>query len=145
MAMPAWVSEVGVAASVVIATAAVFGEKIRAWFGPKLGLDFPNPRGQLETLALTVKEGSQSVLQFIPARYYRLRVTNRAFHPEAREVEVLLTQLDIRGPDVQPQTIYTGALPLMWQHQPHYTKFGLSDAPLLQKRICFSFSRDASR
>jgi hypothetical protein len=39
---------------------------------------------------------------------------------EAREVEVVLTQLDIRGPDGEPQTVFVGALPLLWQHQQLY-------------------------
>jgi hypothetical protein len=120
MAMPAWVSELGVAAQVVIAIMAIWGEKIRAWFGPSLRLALPKPRGQFETLAEAPDQEGRSVPQFSPARFYRLRVTNRASHPEAREVEVFLTQLDLRGPDGQPQTIYTGALPLMWQHQGHY-------------------------
>jgi hypothetical protein len=121
VAMPDWVPELGVAAQVVIAIMAIWGEKIRAWFGPSLRLVLLNPRGQLETLAEASEEETQSVPRFSPARFYRLRVTNRASHPEAREVEVLLTQLDLRGPDGQPQPIYTGALPLSWQHQRHYS------------------------
>jgi len=76
----------------------------------------------METLALLVKQGGHFVQEFGPARYYHLRVTNRAAYPEAREVEVLLTRLDLRGPDGQPQPSYAGPLPLRWQHQEHYPK-----------------------
>jgi hypothetical protein len=110
MAMPAWVAEAGVVAQVIIATAAIFGERIRARLGPRLRLQLVNPKGQAETLA------GGTPLRFTPARYYHARVTNRTAHPEAREVEVLLTQLDIRGPDGLPQTRFGGAIPLAWQH-----------------------------
>jgi hypothetical protein len=114
MAMPAWVAEAGVAAQVIIAIAAIFGERIRALLGPQLRLQLANAQGQSQTLAVTLP-GATSV-QIIAGRYYHVRVTNRAAHPEAREVEVLLTQLDIRGPDGNPQTVFNGAIPLSWQH-----------------------------
>lgn len=60
--------------------------------------------------------------RFVAARYYHVQVTNRASHPEAREVEVLLTALDKRGPDAKPQRIFEGALPLIWQYQQLYPK-----------------------
>jgi hypothetical protein len=121
MAMPAWVSELGVAAQVAIAVVGIWGEKLRAWlFRPRLRLDLLSPSGRLETLAIPVREGDQLVPQFSPARYYHLRVTNWGARPEAREVEVFLTQLDFRGPHGQPQTNYAGALPLRWQHQEYY-------------------------
>ena len=116
--MPAWVAEAGVAAQVVIAIAAIFGERIRALLGPQLRLQLVNARGQPQTLAATVPDttsGATSV-QIVPGRYYHVRVTNRTAHPEAREVEVLLTQLDIQGPDGNPQTVFSGAIPLGWQH-----------------------------
>lgn len=109
MATPVWLSALGVASSIAIAIAAIWGEKIRALlFRPDLRLNLINTIGQ--------REPANGAL----ARYYRLRVTNRALHPAAQEVQVFLTQMDIRGPDGQPQTISTDALPLPWQHQALY-------------------------
>ena len=122
MAMPAWVSEVGVAASVSIAVAAIWGEKLRGLFRPRLRLRLHNLLGHLETLA-EVSQSNPASIQFGPARYYHLAVTNYTSYPEARDVEVLLTQVSIRGPDGKPQTIFEGVLPLMWQHEPHYPSF----------------------
>jgi len=117
MTMPAWVAEAGIAAQVVIAVAAIFGERIRALLGPQLRLQLADPLGQSQTLAVTVPDPSGAApVQIIPGRYYHARVTNRTSHPEAREVEVLLTQLDIQGPDGNPQTVFSGAIPLGWQH-----------------------------
>ena len=125
MAMPAWVAEAGIAAQVVIATAAIFGERIRAWFGPRLRLELANPHGQPQTLIVTLpgpeavslpEDAAAHQWQFVAGRYYHVRVTNRTAHPEAREVEVLLTQLDVQGPDGSPQTVFSGTIPLGWQH-----------------------------
>ena len=124
--MPAWIAEAGIAAQVVIATAAIFGERIRgAWFRPRLRLELANPQGQRVTLmvrlpgpeAVTLPEdAAPQQWETASGRYYHVRVTNRTAHPEAREVEVLLTQLDIAGPDGNPQTEFSGAIPLGWQH-----------------------------
>jgi hypothetical protein len=114
MAMPAWVPEVGVVAQIAIAIMAIFGERVRAWLSPRLRLELLDPHGQIETLA--VRQADAASVQFTPARYYHLRVTNHTAHPEAREVEVLLTQLDLQGPDGKPQAVFSGALPLNWQH-----------------------------
>lgn len=113
--MPAWVAELGVAASVFISIAAIWGDRIRAsLLRPSLRLVISDPLGMPETIF----EGGG----FAPARYYRVRVTNTASHPEAREVEVLLIHLDRRGPDGNPQRMFQGALPLQWQHQQLYPK-----------------------
>src|ERR1700688_3135851 len=124
MAMPAWVSERGVASSVIIATVAIWGERIRAaLFRADLRLGLAKDDGERATVVQTqALSGSTSETQILSARYYRLRVTNRARYPAAHEVEVLLTQLDKRGPDGRPQPEYKGALPLTWQHQSLYSK-----------------------
>ena len=97
--MPAWVSELGVAASVVISIVAIWGDRIRAsLLRPRLTLVLFKPGGALVTM---LDDG-----RFVAARYYHLRVTNTASHPEAREVEVLLTALDKRGPDGNPQRVF---------------------------------------
>ena len=110
MAMPAWVAEAGIAAQVVIAIAAIFGERIRALLGPQLQLQLVNVQGQHHTLAIGLHDATP--VHIIASRYYHVRVTNRTAHPEAREVEVLLTQLDLQGPDNNPQTVFSGAIPL---------------------------------
>ena len=91
---------------------------------PQTWLGALNRLGQLDIVTVSVQHGDQEVPQFSPARYYHLRVTNRAVHPEAREVEVLLTQLDFQGPDGRPQTNFTGALPLGWQYYPRQRTIG---------------------
>jgi hypothetical protein len=109
VATPAWLSALGVASSTAVAIVAVWGEKIRAkLFKPNLRLERVNGIGQRERA-----DGGT-------VRYYRLRLTNRALHPAAQEVEVFLTQMDIRGPDGQAQTIFRGALPLPWQYKTLY-------------------------
>ena len=79
-----------------------------------------NPTGTLETIAEQLPGQTQQT--FSPARYYRVRVTNRAAFPPAEEVEVLLTQFERRGPNGQPQRLFTGALPLQWVHQSLYAR-----------------------
>lgn len=113
--MPAWLSGLGVAASVVIAIVAIWGDRIRAsLLRPRLRLKISDPHGTPERI---FESG-----RFPPARYYRVRVTNSASHPEARDVEVLIIHLDGRGPDGNPQRIFEGALPLQWQHHQLYSK-----------------------
>ena len=117
MATPEWVSELGVAGTLVIAIAAIWGDKIRGTlFGPKLRLALVDNVGELTT---QVVQRGQAALQFIPARYYHVRVRNPRSYP-ATEVQILLTRLDVRRPDGKPQKMHTGALPLGWKFQaPH--------------------------
>lgn len=106
---PVWLSALGVASSVAIAIVAIWGEKIRAAvFRPDLRLALLSNSGQRENAGAT------------SARYYRLRLTNHALYPAAQEVQVFLTRMELRGPDGQPQTIFTGALPLPWQYRSLY-------------------------
>jgi len=52
VAVPAWVSEVGIAAQVTIAVVAIWGERIRArLLGPDLHIQLANRTGTLETIA----------------------------------------------------------------------------------------------
>ena len=126
MAMPAWVSEVGVAAqiagvaaTVTIAALAVWGERIRALFlKPKLRLQLRNEFGELTDQHLLNKAGN--VVGVLPARYYHLRVTNETHFPAAHEVLVYLTRVEKPGPDGDPQTLYETDLPLSWMHPQLY-------------------------
>jgi hypothetical protein len=116
MAMPAWISELGVSASIAVVIIAVWGESIRAhFFKPALNLRIAKDCGEKELISLP---GAA----FVEARYFRLIVTNAAAYPAAQDVEVLLTELDIRGPDGQPHSQFRGYLPLSWQHQELYSK-----------------------
>jgi hypothetical protein len=106
---PVWLSALGVASSIAVAIAAIWGEKMRAaLFKPDLHLALVSSAGQRENSDIA------------SVRYYRLRLTNHALHPAAQEVQVFLIRMDLRGPDGQPQTIFKGALPLPWQYQALY-------------------------
>jgi hypothetical protein len=127
MAMPAWVSEVGITAQTFIALMAVSGEKIRAaLFTPTLQLEFVNVLGERTTLhavygTVTLPSGGEAqVGESFPVHHFHVRVTNPS-RVAAHEVQVLVTRLEIRGPDDQPQTFYDAAhLPLQWRLQEIY-------------------------
>jgi hypothetical protein len=119
MAMPAWVSEVGVTATVIVASLAIWGERIRATFlKPKLRLRLRNDFGELTEQRLTDQFGNVVGVQ--PARYYHLRVTNETHFPAAHEVLVFLTKVERPGPNGEAQTLYETDLPLSWMHPQLY-------------------------
>jgi len=122
MAAPAWVTELGIVGTWIIAIAAIWGEKIRSLlFRPGLQLALLSAVGEFVAEAQPPKKkGSQA--RFVPTRYFRLRVTNARRFPTAHEVEVLLTKLEKRGPDGLPQPFYDGPLPLTWRHQEIYPR-----------------------
>src|SRR5690242_3684289 len=106
MAMPAWVAEAGVAAQVVIAAMAVWGERIRAaLLKPDLRLMLLHRLGEATRQDLyQTHSGQTRIVGSIPARYYHLRLTNRN-RTVAHEVRVFVTQLDLRGADGRPQIL----------------------------------------
>jgi len=113
MAVPAWVSVAGILGTWVIAIAAIWGEKIRSKiFKPKLQLSLVDKQG-----LATFQTIPGNPPKTIDARYYHLRVTNGLAFPAAQEVQVLLLALDKRGPDDNPQRLFTGPLPMVWTHQ----------------------------
>lgn len=117
MAMPAWVSEVGVAATVTVATVAIWGERLRAAIlRPRLTLRLRSDVGELTTQAERNAQGT--VDRLVPARYYHLLITNGARFPAAHEVQVFLTRIETPGPDGNAQTLYRTDLPLTWMY-PH--------------------------
>ena len=114
MATPAWVSELGVAAQVVIAIAAIWGERIRArLIRPRLQLALVGGPGDLEPRAL-------AGAGIVTVRYHRLQVRNLARHTVANEVQVFITQIERREPSGRIRIIPTG--PLAWQHEAVYPK-----------------------
>jgi hypothetical protein len=120
MAMPAWVSEVGVAGTWLIAAIALFGEKMRSMlFTPQLELTLVSDRGELTTQLATVVAGEKAALStLVPVRYYHVFVRNKSHYPVARDVRVFLTQVDKRGPDGKPQPVFVGSeIPLPWKYQ----------------------------
>jgi hypothetical protein len=111
LAVPAWVSEVGIAAQVFIAVVAVYGEKIRSRVAkPRLrialaeGAGVPEPR--------RIGRSTKTVT------YHRLHVGNTARYSVATEVQVFITKIERREPTGQMHTEFIGMAPLAWQHQP---------------------------
>jgi hypothetical protein len=83
MAMPTWVQEAGVLGTWVIGVLALFGDRIRAWcFKPKLRLELKSDVGSYSPQR--ERENGKEVTRH--ARYYHLRVTNRAKYPKADDV-----------------------------------------------------------
>ena len=113
MAVPAWVSELGIAAQLCIAVAAVYGEKIRGRLSkPRLQIGLPEGAGD--------REPRQVHRTIETATCYRLHVRNTARYSVAHEVQVFITKIDRLEPTGQRQTEFSGMVPLAWQHQaPH--------------------------
>ncbi len=103
-----WVAVAEAVGTWAVAVVAIWGDWIRGLlFKPLLKLRLLSPTGEyVEQFARDSRIGS---------RYYHLRVSN-AKRTLARDVQVLLTSLDIPGPDGAPQRHWTGAVPLTWKH-----------------------------
>lgn len=115
MAAPAWVSELGIAAQVVIATAAIYGERIRARLSrPRLRILLPEGPGDWEPKQLPGSEAIATVF------YRRLHIRNGTRHLVANEVQVFITKIERLEPTGQLRTAFTGGVPLAWQHQALY-------------------------
>jgi hypothetical protein len=119
MAMPAWVSEVGVASSAAIALLAVFGERLRATvFRPQLRLSLTSNLGERTIVGeVETKEGGSVSTRRFDTRHYHIKVTNLAVWPTANEVQIYLTSFDILAPGGRSEVKYSGALPLNWRYQ----------------------------
>jgi len=116
MALPAWVAELGIAAQVVIAVAAIYGEKIRARLSrPRLQIKLLEGVGDLEPRQLP---GGGSIAT---VRYHRLHIRNGARHSVANEVQVFITKIERLEPTGNRRVTFTGAVPLAWQHQALYS------------------------
>lgn len=114
MAVPAWVSELGITAQVFIAFAAIYGEKIRGRLSrPQLHIVLPNAEGDREP-----KQIGGSV---VTVSYYRLHVRNTTHYSIANEVQVFITKVERREPAGNIRTEFSGAAPLAWQHQALYS------------------------
>lgn len=107
------------AATLAAVIVALFGEKIKSWmFHPKLRLSLRSSHGELTvaTLSWTDQSGDTYSRQ-VPARYYHLIVSNEVKWPTATRVRVYIREYQVRGPDGNLQTKWTGELPIIWMHQ----------------------------
>lgn len=109
----------------------IWGEKIRSsLFRPELRVALDDPRGELTTETITTVASSPlevpgapsqvslpQVQQYSrPARYYHQSVTNPRRWPLAHDVRIVITRLEMLDPDRAPTTIWTGEIPLQWEH-----------------------------
>lgn len=114
MAVPAWVLEIGTAAQIVIAAAAIWGDRIRARLSrPRLQLILRDEVGDSEPREVPD-------LGIVTVRYCRLEVRNPTRFSIASEVQVFITQIVMREPSGRIITQFYGAAPLEWQYQELY-------------------------
>jgi hypothetical protein len=113
MAVPAWVSELGITAQVFIAIVAIYGEKIRGRLSrPRLHIMLLNVEGDREP-----KEIGGSI---VTVTYHRLQIRNTTRYSVANEVQVFVTKIERREATGDIRTEFSGAAPLAWQHQALY-------------------------
>jgi hypothetical protein len=131
MGVPVWIYAIGVLGTWLIFVAAIWGEKIRSWmFRPELRVVLYNPRGvainetittvvhsPVEIPGATTQVSLPQVKQYTrPARYYHLSVRNTRRWPVAHDVRTLLTRVETPDPGGVPTTVWTGEVPLRWEH-----------------------------
>lgn len=117
MGAPAWVAEIGVIATFLVATIALFGERFRLWmFPPRLHIELAHEEGDLEIERLTWAEAGGPKERSRDARYYRLRVSNERRTSPVRDVQIFVEAIETYGPDGQRVLEYRGPIPLEWQH-----------------------------
>jgi hypothetical protein len=107
------VTEAGVLGTWVVGFLALFGDRIRAWcFKPRLHLELKSHVGSYSPQSK--RENGREVTRH--ARYYHLRVTNRAVYPKADDVQVLLLGVEhIDDQGRRPGDLYV-PLPLGWSN-----------------------------
>jgi hypothetical protein len=121
MAVPAWVSEIGIAGTWVIAISAIWGERVRAaLFKPHLDVSLVSAAGESITETLTWVSDGKPASRQRKARYYHLRVSNRRRFPVAHETQLAIEAIEMPGPDGTPHVVYRGPVPLTWRHQSLY-------------------------
>jgi hypothetical protein len=127
METPAWIVALGVLGTWCMFVAAIWGEKIRSsLFKPELRVVLESPRGLLTTEIITsiaasvdhsVQISPQQVQQYKrSARYYYVSAINARRWPVAHNVRVLVTRLETVDPAGMPRTVWTGEIPLQWEH-----------------------------
>jgi hypothetical protein len=110
-----WITLGGVIATLLVSVVAIFGDKIRAsWFKPKLCVHLDSPRGVFVSEIITPLPPAQQYMR--PARYYYLSVGTTRRWPLAHDVRILVTRLETPDPGGVPRTVWTGEIPLRWEH-----------------------------
>ena len=118
MGTPAWIVASGVVGTWFIFAAAIWGEKIRSsLFKPRLRVTLDDPRGELTRETITTVVAGSPLQQYTrAARYYHLTVRNARRWPVAHDVRILITRLETPDPGGVPTTVWTGEIPLQWEH-----------------------------
>lgn len=102
------------AGTLLVAGAAVFADSIKAKF-VRLSIDVDSIHGTYQPFVKVVKQGDQIIgkSDSIPARFYRLRVTNGSRRFPAHRTTVWLLKIDHHETD----GTWRGEIPLTWQHE----------------------------
>ena len=110
MAVPAWVSELGIAAQLSVLIFEVFSDKIRCRLSrPRLHIALAEVSGEREPHQV------RGLIETVT--YRRLQIRNSTRYSVASEVQVFITRIDRREPTGQIETEFLGMAPLGWQHQ----------------------------
>lgn len=108
----------GAAATFSAVLIALFGQAFRdKFFPPQLSCRLLNPDGEHTTVQLSWPEDGVVRERSEEARYYHLQVSNGRRWSPAREVQVVLLQVEEPGPDGRLHVTWTGAAPFIWRHQ----------------------------
>ncbi len=114
-----WVFHAAIALGTFLAViVALFGDWIKGrWFRPQLELELEAPRGVFQRSTVTAPDGTTRLAN---ARYYHLRVRNKARWPIATQVQVYLLRVEEPRADGQFALTWVGELPLRWRNQEIY-------------------------
>jgi hypothetical protein len=114
-----WINLFGGTGTWAVAILAVWGGAIRSWlFKPTLRVDLLDPGGELIAQNEQRVENGQLRQRTVQTRYYHVKLSKsgRFRFPAAREAQVLITHVELPGPDGLPQMAYSVPLPLIWQY-----------------------------
>ncbi len=90
---------------------ALFGQAFRAKFFPaKLSLRLADGNGEATRVRMAGGQDEQ-------ARYYHLRVSNSRRWSPAKEIQIVLLQVEEPGPSGALEVIWRGDIPISWRHQ----------------------------
>jgi len=117
MGPPTWLFAAGVAGTWCVFVAAILGEKIRSMlFKPMLRVQILDTLGESITEIITNPQGSEPTTYERQARFYHVEAVNSRRWPIAHNVLILITRLERYGPDNLPLPVWTGEIPLTWNH-----------------------------
>ena len=111
-------SAAGAVATFFAVLVALFGQAFRdKFFPPLLSCRVLSADGERTTVQLTWPEEGIVRERSEEARYYHLQVANSRRWSPAREVQVVLLQVEEPGADGRLHVSWTGAVPFTWRHQ----------------------------